>query len=105
MGTDAKNLLDSEGATPASITYNMKTQQLNQQKMEEIMLKNIWEIENNPIFSSSGASVSDEKDFNSIKAGVIKQFGKDTSSFKDSTQGTQQLKVNLQHIDLDSDYQ
>jgi hypothetical protein len=29
--------------------------------MEEIMLKNIWEIENNPIFSSGG-SINDEKD-------------------------------------------
>jgi hypothetical protein len=29
-------------------------------KMEEIMLKNIWEIENNPLFSSGGASVEDE---------------------------------------------
>jgi len=27
--------------------------------MEEVMLKNIWEIENNPIFSSGG-SVGDE---------------------------------------------
>ena len=31
------------------------------------MLKNIWEIENNPIFSSGG-SVNDEQDVNS---GVI----------------------------------
>jgi hypothetical protein len=40
--------------------------------MEEIMLKNIWEIENNPIFSSSGGSINDEKDFNSLNNGVIK---------------------------------
>lgn len=39
--------------------------------MEEIMLKNIWEIENNPIFSSGG-SINDEKDINSVDNGVIK---------------------------------
>lgn len=50
------------------------------------MLKNIWEIENNPIFSHSTDSLIEDKDQNSIKAGVIKQFGKE--SFKDSTQGT-----------------
>jgi hypothetical protein len=29
---------------------------------EEIMLKNIWEIENNPIFSSGNGSVGDERE-------------------------------------------
>lgn len=29
--------------------------------MQEIMLKNIWEIENNPIFSSGGISMADDK--------------------------------------------
>jgi hypothetical protein len=33
--------------------------------MEEIMLKNIWEIENNPIFSS-GASITEDKDYSNI---------------------------------------
>jgi hypothetical protein len=28
----------------------------------DIMLKNIWEIENNPIFSSGGGSVGDERE-------------------------------------------
>ena len=34
------------------------------------MLKNIWEIENNPIFSSGG-SINDEKEFNNIDTAVI----------------------------------
>lgn len=40
--------------------------------MQEIMLKNIWEIENNPIFSSSGGSINDEKDYTSLNHGVIR---------------------------------
>lgn len=41
--------------------------------MEEVMLKNIWEIENNPIFSSSGnGSINEEKDFASVNNGVIR---------------------------------
>lgn len=34
------------------------------------MLKNIWEIENNPIFSSGG-SINDEKEYGSVNNGVI----------------------------------
>eukprot|EP00347_Sterkiella_histriomuscorum_P005812 403355177 len=75
-------------------------------KMQEIMLKNIWEIENNPIFSSSGGgSINDEKDFTTMNNGVIKQFNKD--SFKDSqiNQTNNYTKVNFKHIDLQSDDQ
>jgi len=34
------------------------------------MLKNIWEIENNPIFSSGG-SINDEKESNNMDTAVI----------------------------------
>lgn len=35
------------------------------------MLKNIWEIENNPIFSSGG-SINEEKDLVNLNDGVIR---------------------------------
>lgn len=52
------------------------------------MLKNIWEIENNPIFSS-GVSVSDGKEQTNVSNGVIKQLNNE--SLKSS-------KINIQRI-------
>ena len=38
----------------------VETAPMNNAKLEEIMLKNIWEIENNPIFSSN-ASIDNQR--------------------------------------------
>jgi hypothetical protein len=49
--------------------------------MEEIMLKNIWEIENNPIFSL-GASIKEGNDSSNVKNGAIKQLNSKDASCK-----------------------
>ncbi|CDW78164.1 UNKNOWN [Stylonychia lemnae] len=86
-------------STPQHLLVNAKSHQ----QMEEIMLKNIWEIENNPIFSSGG-SISDEKEFTNMDAGVVKQFKQESFKAKQSVV-SQNKRINYQKIDLDSDDQ